>query len=653
MEPNSQGAPEPVSSERRSPGLGAHPRTRPKPKPQRQKQPANPLVKGILAFCTHHGIDIVGARQSKDAGTMPNVPVVSGNSDVRGEVGRKNTGESRLPDQGLRTKEKLEAEAEGDAHGLRTKGNYEAQAEDEPPTQPRLAARQLLPLSAIPRRYTVYASLVLLPSNFTTQNPRWTEVYNGFSETERSDLFRAIAEQGFGIEGIRIAISAPIAAEEEEDAHDQEQASMAGPRLPEDLSTTSTSISTQALPRKQNILRSPSGLVPVHGDWGFSLPRARGGEDTALGARSDRYCKTTIIKPSRRDFDEAFWTSASQHKGITQCWAPLYTMFSRGNVSEKARILGLASSAPFSQKNDSQDPSRSESEELSKASQTTLPRVTAQSPSQAQFPGLTPAELGEPLSSIDVVDFYVGIGYFAFCYLSRGVRRVWGWDINPWSIEGLRRGCEKNGWDCLAVRVDEEGQLALIESKMTSEMKDSVHRADVVKEIVARIRRGDSTASSSPAGREGQQAEVRCVAFLGDNKCSDSVMAEIQGELSRHGLGLNVRHANLGLLPTSRGSWENAVKAIKRQNRKTDGSRGDACGGWLHVHENVDVRHIEAVRDQIVQELHVFAQHQSGKGGDGSEPTRWSVLCDHIHQVKTYAPGVMHCVFDIHITPNG
>jgi tRNA wybutosine-synthesizing protein 2 len=268
-------------------------------------------------------------------------------------------------------------------------------------------------------------------------------------------------------------------------------------------------------------------------------------------------------------------------------------MFSRGNLSEKARILGLSPGGARS------EPS-------------TAPR----------FPGLTALELGEPGSAVDVVDFYIGIGYFAFCYLARGVRRVWGWDINPWSIEALRRGCERNGWASLVVRLDDQGNL--MGGGVTS----------LVEKIVA----GDL---------DRQGAQVRCIAFLGDNKWADKVMAEIECEIESTAcrLRLNVRHANLGLLPTSRGSWEQAVKVILGVDRR-------GKGGWLHVHENVDVRHTEDMSRDIVRDVDRFVQ-VALQGKDMA----CSVSCDHIEPVKTYAPGVMHCVFDIkiqiQITSNG
>lgn len=44
------------------------------------------------------------------------------------------------------------------------------------------------------------------------------------------------------------------------------------------------------------------------------------------------------------------------------------------------------------------------------------------------------------------VDLYCGIGYFTFSYLAAGAKTILGWDLNPWSMEGLRRGAVANKW---------------------------------------------------------------------------------------------------------------------------------------------------------------------------------------------------------------
>src|SRR5579859_826990 len=179
-------------------------------------------------------------------------------------------------------------------------------------------------------------------------------------------------------------------------------------------------------PIHSNAIRSPQ-ITPLHGDF-------------------DTY---TSDPPTQQDFSSAFWATSVQN-GIKQTWAPLYTMFSRGNITEKTRVL--------------------------------------------QFPQVR----GEI-----VADLFIGIGYFAFSYLKQGAKRVWGWDLNPWSLEGLKRGVKMNGWSC---------------SVNPSDLKDE-----------------------------------RIVVFNKDNQGAAQV-------LSRY--GVRVRHVNLGLLPSSECAWKVATEIL-------------------------------------------------------------------------------------------
>lgn len=137
-----------------------------------------------------------------------------------------------------------------------------------------------------------------------------------------------------------------------------------------------------------NVLRSPTNFHPLHGAFGPLLP------------------PSPAHSPTPADYTSAFWASAHQN-GISQTWAPRYTMFSAGNTSEKARILALPSVGDAAN-----DPA-----------------------------GAT------------AVDLFAGVGYFAFSYAKAGMQVVLAWDLNPWSTEGLRRGAAANRWTCHAVRV--------------------------------------------------------------------------------------------------------------------------------------------------------------------------------------------------------
>lgn len=289
------------------------------------------------------------------------------------------------------------------------------------------------------------------------------------------------------------------------------------------LASASEGASASGEHSEANILRSPTGFAPLYGDFGPALPLDR--------------------IPTVTDFSSAFWCTAQQN-GIFQTWAPRYTMFSRGNISEKARILGLKT--------------------------------------------LTQKQLGCKPEETSAVDLYAGIGYFAFSYAKAGVGKVLCFEINPWSVEGLRRGARRNRW---AVELIKEGQ-ALIETTY----------------------------------------EENCfIVFQESNEHAARRIAAIKDSIPP------VRHVNCGLLPSSKDSWEVAVQVL------------DPTGGWIHVHENIAKKDIEdrtkevvGIFNQLVMERYVHEPEE-----------RRRVECDHVEQIKSYAPGVMHYVLDISISLPG
>lgn len=372
--------------------------------------------------------------------------------------------------------------------------------------------------SALPKRFTVYEPLLLLPAN-TFQAPLpWATFYAALTPHQRDELYASIAKHCRRLGVTHIAVNAPIALTNR---------------------------------GEENRIRSPTSLVPLYGDFGQGPPTSATGDENA--------------QPGESELERAFWVRTVQNNGIVQIWAPLYTMFSRGNITEKARILG-------------------------------------QGPSQDTFPGLDEDSLqGHSVAEISVVDMYAGIGYFVFSYLKRGVKRVWGWELNGWSVEGLRLGCEANGWGCRVLRVQKDGALDMS-----------------LEELAGNLTEND-----------------RVVIFHGDNRYSAGVLNEIQRLMENQGTWNSVRHVNLGLLPSSRASWDNACKVLDSGH-----------GGWLHVHENVDVREVEEMKAKIIADLTILRQSsQTGQGVLSNAV----VKCCHVEHVKTYAPGVMHCVFDIHL----
>jgi tRNA wybutosine-synthesizing protein 2 len=108
------------------------------------------------------------------------------------------------------------------------------------------------------------------------------------------------------------------------------------------------------------------------------------------------------------------------------------------------------------------------------------------------------------------VDLYAGIGYFVFSYVKIGMRRVLGWELNPWSVEGLRRGALANGWSVKVVRNGDRLEL------------------------------GDE--------------DITVV--LEDNRMAGRRLKSLDG------LG-SICHVNCGLLPTSELSWEMALGILR------------------------------------------------------------------------------------------
>ena len=207
-------------------------------------------------------------------------------------------------------------------------------------------------VSVFPDSYSIYKPLLLLPANTLGALTILTHKYPSVLEQVWSHIARAF-------NCTHIALNHPIPP-----------------------SNSSTSAHHQD---SENILRSPVDLTPVCGDFGpYPTPRS-------------------LTSPIRNDFEETLWVTTRQNS-IHQTWAPRYTMFSRGNVKEKARLLSL-------------------------------PSITS---------SVTPAS--KDSLGATAVDLYAGIGYFSFSYRRAGFKRVLCWELNPWSVEGLQRGAKLNHW---------------------------------------------------------------------------------------------------------------------------------------------------------------------------------------------------------------
>ena len=298
-------------------------------------------------------------------------------------------------------------------------------------------------LSTIPKRWSIYPPLALLPQS-SFSSPEWKEYLDLFDDAR--NLF--YSQITLSLKATHLALNSPIQSSD---------------------------------------IRSPC-ITPLYGDFG---PVVNG-------------------IPAQTDLHNAFWVTAIQN-GIKQTWAPTYTMFSRGNITEKSRIL--------------------------------------------KFPDV---------KGYEIADLYVGIGYFAFSYLKAGAKRVWGWDLNPWSMEGLRRGAEMNKWTCI-VNPENVGDERIV-----------VYNENNLK-AVERLRRSN----------------------------------------------IRVKHVNLGLLPSSQGSWKIAAEIL------------DENGGWIHVHGNCHDTEIKEWRDAVVEEFNrLFGEC-------------WTVEIKEQFRVKEFGPGVGHWVLDL------
>jgi tRNA wybutosine-synthesizing protein 2 len=277
-------------------------------------------------------------------------------------------------------------------------------------------------ISSAPKRWVLYSPMVLLPSA-SFGDTSWSVTTSSLEQGHRDELWRLILRNIGKREGkgalTHLAVNSGIP------------------------------LRNAANEEYSNFLRTPSGLVMLYGNFGPSL-------------NPDR-------QPSQKDFEEAFWVSTKQN-GIIQVWAPRYTMFSRGNVTEKQRIL------------DFHGPKRErESRERSRS------------------------ELGDETA----IDLYAGIGYFVFSYASMGMGRILGWELNPWSVEGLRRGASSNGWTVKTVRAEERLEL------------------------------GDE----------------KIIVMSEDNRKAGKRLEGVTG------LG-SISHINCGLLPSSEASWEMALNIL-------------------------------------------------------------------------------------------
>ncbi|KAK9466370.1 S-adenosyl-L-methionine-dependent methyltransferase [Lipomyces arxii] len=199
-------------------------------------------------------------------------------------------------------------------------------------------------LDHVPHRYNIYGKLLLLSSgSFDTSSAFQTLMSSDVDFP--SAFYETLADV---LDVTHIALNAPISGADE------------------------------------NVLRKPTSLVFLYGQF------------------ESEVTEESIYHPTEDNFkSDELWATVRQN-GIFQTWAPRYTMFSRGNIKEKARVKTFTD---------------------------VFGKVA--------------------------VDLYAGIGYFAFSYAKIGASQVLCWEINPWSVEGLLRGAKENKWKTQIVKQDE------------------------------------------------------------------------------------------------------------------------------------------------------------------------------------------------------
>ena len=337
--------------------------------------------------------------------------------------------------------------------------------------------------------YCIYEPMLLLPVHFSNSH-EMSQLLLSCGPTRTEDLYSSLA----ACTGTtHVAANAPIPR------HQQ----------------TASEAPLQREGCAENFLRSPTGLRPLHGDFGPLV---------------------THPSPTDDDFARALWVSTKQN-GVKQVWAPRYTMFSRGNVKEKIRIRNLES---------------------------------------------VRSDAGEGCTAVDL---YAGIGYFAFSYAKAGVKKVLCFELNPWSVEGLKRGAALNGCEAQVVREKDVGESWDAEPLVRDE-------------------------------------KTRFLVFQMDNARAADVVKTIGPALPP------IRHVNCGLLPSSKGSWKTALAVVDHE-----------AGGWLHIHELIKETDIDRVSLSVLDEVQALV------GRNDRE-----LRLEHVEKVKSYAPGIIHCVLDIYVS---
>jgi len=574
-------------------------------------------------------------------------------------------------------------------------------------------------ISKAPKRWVVYEPMVLLPSGSFTSAP-WPALLQVLSPEQTQNIWEGI------LRGISSSYSSSSSSPSPRGGSSAKKASSSLTHLTH--LAVNEGIPLRVVTHdendgngrkeeegkeagKENLLRSPSGLRLVYGDFG---PSSSSSSSSAL---------------KEDDFAAAFWVSTKQN-GIVQTWAPRWTMFSRGNVKEKARVLSFpsssscSSSSPCSTSSTSSKSSKSHHHhQQSGVRVPSVPSVESKegvADRNSNNTNLTTKKKKKPPPHFGngnninkykyAIDLYAGIGYFVFSYARLGFR-VLCWELNPWSVEGLRRGAEANGWSVRIVvsppprddhdHDDDDNNNSnnitknILGGKWGEQiivfLEDNAAAAGRVRDLRAgtittttatptpttasttTTATTATTTTTTTAAGTGAGTGTGAAGGGGGDDNGDDDGGENKSAESRQ---IDIRHINCGFLPSSEPSWRSAWEMLvggfrwcrheqqlagdggggdvgvdvdgdgesNRSNSRENGDgKGKPCstGGWLHLHENVGAADIERRRFEIQALMDEWGAAEDGVGV-GAE-------VEHVELVKTFAPGVWHCVFDVYV----
>ncbi|KAF9147073.1 tRNA methyltransferase tyw3 [Linnemannia schmuckeri] len=320
---------------------------------------------------------------------------------------------------------------------------------------------------------------------------------------------------------------------------------------------------------------SKSGIVMnAINTSGTGTGSGAGAESTGLYESTASTTSTNSdVLPTPSNFQKAYWSETCQNQ-VFYTWSPMFTMFSAGNITEKERV---AKNRP----------------------------------------------LFDARNKV-VVDLYAGIGYFTLVYLIHaGAKVVHACEWNPWSVEGLVRGAERNGvsWKRYLdeiVRIKKDHGQKEPGQEQEQQPFTTGHPTPCHPPPPQLITTTTTTTTIKKRKDYGQ-----LIVYPGDNAQWIEYF-----ENTAH-------HVNLGLIPTAEPGWVLGVRALCPLE-----------GGYLHVHHNIRVGEEESFKSYLLQSLRdLFSTWKK------CNKEEWSIEIRHMENVKSFAPLVFHYVVDIECRP--